>query len=216
MLSCEEAYLLGRLIRGLDARAVLGVGPIPVKGQDKTFPGGYTVYAEKCPNSRGVRRALELLGGPVLKFEDWAASLTDKKTTVGAVLVTGSYPSPWITKELTTALSRKAIVWTDILPNDSTPRADVLLPAAAWVETSGTFENARGRLQGFAVAVNPPEGARPLGQIALDLSADCSLAPRLIFNAATVRQEMGGAFISDVYHPAVGCGQQADLRYVEF
>ena len=60
MLASEEAYLLGRAIRELDGQADLAVGPVPVAGQDKTFPGNYTVRAEKAPNARGVRRALEL------------------------------------------------------------------------------------------------------------------------------------------------------------
>ena len=64
MLSCEEAYLLATLARRLDPKAVFGIGPVPVKGQDKVFPAGtketdpkaFKMYAEKAPNARGVRR----------------------------------------------------------------------------------------------------------------------------------------------------------------
>ncbi len=64
MLPCEEAYLLAKLARQLDPQAILGLGPVPTQGQDKTFPKGaaatdknaFTMYAEKAPNARGVRR----------------------------------------------------------------------------------------------------------------------------------------------------------------
>ena len=40
-------------------------------------------------------------------------------------------------------------------------RADVLLPIAAFTETSGTFVNIEGRAQSFHATVNPPADARP-------------------------------------------------------
>jgi NADH-quinone oxidoreductase subunit G len=40
-------------------------------------------------------------------------------------------------------------------------RADVLLPIAAFTETSGTFVNTEGRAQSFYATVNPPGEARP-------------------------------------------------------
>ena len=111
MLSCEEAYLLGRFVRGLDPGAVLGVGPVPVEGKDKTYPGQYTVYAEKCPNSRGVRRALELLGDEepsgVLAYDQFIVHLADAASNVAGVLLTGNYPSAWTTKELTGGIAEK-------------------------------------------------------------------------------------------------------------
>ena len=71
MLSCEDAYHLATLAKRLDPDAVLAVGPVPVRGEDKHFPKGidpsdpkaFTVYAEKAPNARGVRRVLEAIGG---------------------------------------------------------------------------------------------------------------------------------------------------------
>ena len=65
MLSCEDAWLLGELIRGIDKNAVIGVGPVPNNGKNKTFKSGFTVRGEKAPNARGVRRAL----GNVLDYE---------------------------------------------------------------------------------------------------------------------------------------------------
>lgn len=216
MLSCEEAYLLGKLVRGLDAEAVLGVGPVPVSGTDKKFPGGYTVYAEKCPNSRGVRRALESLGGgSVLKYEDFLAKVGDKAAKTAGVIVTGNYASTWTTKELTAALSKKAVILIDTLPSDLSAKPDVLLPGATWVEKAGTFENANNRLQSFEQAIPVIELAKNEGQIALDLMAACGLAAKSIYDAAKVRAEMGGIFATDVHHPAPGREENADMEYVE-
>ncbi len=219
MLSCEEAYLLGKLVRGLDPNAVLGIGPIPISGTDKKFPGGYTVYAEKCPNSRGVRRALELLtaagGGSVLKFEEFIAKVGDKATKTAGVIVTGNYGSAWTTKELTAAVAKKSLILIDTLPSDLSAKPDVLLPGATWVEKAGTFENATNRLQSFEQAIPVIELARSEGQIALDLMAACGLASRTIYDAAKVREEMGGVFTTEVHHPVAEPQEQASLEYVE-
>ena len=219
MLSCEEAYLLGRFVRGLDPGAVLGVGPIPVEGQDKTYPGGYTVYAEKCPNSRGVRRALELLDneepGGVLAYDQFVAHLADAASNVAGVLLTGNYPSAWTTKDLTGALRKKFVVLIDTLPNDLTPKADVLLPGATWAEKSGTFENVAGRLQAFAPAIPVMGLNKPEGQVALDLMATCGVAQQSVYDAEAVRLEMGGVFETDVHRPSQAARQELEMEYVE-
>jgi NADH-quinone oxidoreductase subunit G len=231
MLTCEQAYLLAQLVRGLDPQAVVGIGPIPVTGTDQTFPGGYTVTAEKCPNSRGVRRAVELppspLGrgqgeglppsspAPLLAYADFCARLADKKTAVAAVLLTGGYPTPWVTKDLTSALSKKFTILLDILPSDLSARADVLLPATTWAETAGTFENHRGVLQSFPQAIPPLEGSRPAGQIALDLQAVCGLRPTETYDAAQTREQMAGPFVTDVKHPPADRPVAQDMVYVQ-
>lgn len=215
MLPCEEAYLLGRLVRGLDGGAVLGVGPIPRVGEDKAFPGGYTVYAEKCPNSRGVRRALQLLGGEVLGVEEFIAKVGDKGSAIGGVLLTGNYPEAWTGGVLAGALSKKFTVLIDTLPNGVSAKVDVLLPGATWAEKSGTFENAGGRLQSFERAIPVLEGAKPEGQVALDLMAACGLAGPGSYDTAAVREQMGGAFTSEVHHPQGHEVREPDMQYVE-
>src|SRR5438046_10399978 len=62
-LTCEEAYLLGKFIKGLSPQARLALGPVPVLGEDDTYPKDrrgrpikpvkFTIRAEKCPNRRG-------------------------------------------------------------------------------------------------------------------------------------------------------------------
>ena len=218
MLTCEEAYALRKLARGLDPNALLIVGPIPTQGEDKTFPGGYTVYAEKCPNSRGVRRALETVAGDakqVLAYDEGLAQVGDKKSTIKAVGLTGNFPSTWTTKELTDAARGKFTVLIDTLPNDLTGKADLVLPSVTWTEKAGTFENAKGKLQAFPQAIATLEGARSEGQIALDLLAACGLADRAIFDAEVIRQNMGEPFLEGGVQPTAVHAEEADLQYVE-
>lgn len=222
MLACEEAYLLGWLVRRLDTQAILAVGPIPRQGQDKTFPGGYTIYAEKCPNSRGVRRALTIAAAqigssdrPVLSFEEFCQTLSDKTTRIAAAIITGNYPSPWVTPELSAALARKFLILLDTLPSELSAKADVLLPSVTWTEKSGTFENIRGMIQAFEQAIPPLPGARSEGQIALDLTAlleESSAAP---YDAAEIRRQMGSPFTDQVLYPPAPAPAELDMVYVE-
>ncbi len=213
MLTCEEAYLLGKLVIGLDAEAVIGIGPVPVSGQDKAFPGGYTVYAEKAPNARGVRRALGQLTESVLAYEQFLTAIEDERTS--GVLVTGNYPSAWVTPELTKALTGKFLVLIDTLPNSLTDTADVLLPGATFAEKSGTFENHAGRLQSFDQAILPIEFAKAEGQIALDLIARMGLGEPKTYDAHQTRIEMGDEFVTEVHHPSTQSRKVSDMQVVE-
>lgn len=245
MLSCEEAWLLGRFARAVDPKAILAVGPVPVSGQDRVYPPGadegkgFKVYAEKAPNARGVRRVLEAIGGggePVLSFDRLIGGM--RAGGVGAVVLTGNYPSPWATEELIEALNRatgtgagtEAGVFTiliDTLSSALVDRADVVLPGATWMEKAGTFENARGMLQAFEHAIPVIELAKAEGQIALDLvAALAEPAPGTpsaragIFNAAEARRQMAAtlgleAFATGVSMVKAEGKQEADMAVVE-
>jgi len=212
MLSCEDAAELTWLAKALDGDAVIGVGPIPRVGEDKTFPGGYTIYAEKAPNARGVRRAVERITGEApLDYETWLQRLN----SVEAVLLTGNYPSAWATDELAHALDGKGTVLIDTLPNRLTDRVDIVLPAATWAEKTGTFENANNRLQRFDRALQPFEFVRPEGQVARDLLAAAGKAEPRRHDPATVREQLGGAFVTDVHPPTQREDREPDMQYVE-
>ena len=189
MLSCEEAFLLGRLAQELDPSARFAVGPVPVRGQDKVFPAGaaetdkkaFKMYAEKAPNARGVRRVLAALSGgrAPMEYADAlrAMGLGTGGSDIGAVVLTGNYPSEWATSELCDALGGKFVVLIDTLAGRLVEKADVVLPGATWLEKSGTFENARGALQAFEQAVPVIELAKSEGQLVLDLLAEAQRVP---------------------------------------
>lgn len=226
MLTCEDAYLLAKLAKQLDENTVFAIGPVPIEGEDKTFPGGYTVHAEKAPNARGVRRVLEAMtGSPVDSFEQIAPRIGGGKE-FGALLLTGNYPSEWVTEGFANevASSGAFTVLFDTLPSRLSESVDVLLPGATWAEKAGTFENAHGRLQAFEQAIPVVQGARSEGQIALDLMQELATGSATgapMANAAETRREMAGVsglemFVSEALHlPSVGAKQDADMEVVE-
>ncbi|MCC7205164.1 MAG: hypothetical protein IT441_08800, partial [Phycisphaeraceae bacterium] len=221
MLASEEAYLLAKTIRAIDPQATLAIGPVPTAGQDKTFPGGYTTYAEKCPNRRGVRRALELVAGSpeaVLDIDAFTAALSDKASKTQGVLLTGNYPSPWATKDFVKALGKRFTILLDTLPTDLSPKVNLLLPSVTWAEKAGCFENAKGLIQAFEQAIPAIEFGRPEGQIALDLLAAAGLAAPQRYDAQATRQQMGAPF-AEVALPSSRhdheAHQEPALQYVE-
>ncbi|MEM7680829.1 MAG: molybdopterin-dependent oxidoreductase [Planctomycetota bacterium] len=213
MLSCEDAYLLGKLIVAIDPDAPLCVGPVPRKGEDRTYPGGYTTYAEKAPNARGVRRALELLTEEVHDYEGFLSSAQGAR----AVLLTGNYPSRWAEPALLDALQGKRVVLIDTLASDLVDSAEVLLPGATWVEKAGSFENVQNKLQHFERAIRPIEHCKAEGAIALELMRKAGLSTPngvAVYDAEAVRREMGDAFVTDIEHPAESDVMWSDAQYV--
>ncbi|HWB18765.1 MAG TPA: molybdopterin-dependent oxidoreductase [Phycisphaerales bacterium] len=222
MLSCEDAYLLVTAILQHDPHAVLGVGPIPTVGKDKTFKDGFTMLAEKAPNARGVRRVLEKFSRNVMDFDAFAKALkTD--SAIDGVLITGNYPSQWVVPSFVEALEahkNRFVVLIDTLETALTSKADVVLPGATWMEKAGTFENHKGRLQSFERAIEPIDFCKSESQIALDLIAQCNSSQAARFNAANTRQFMADNhglvdFTTKVHQPS-GLGEiESDMQLVE-
>jgi NADH-quinone oxidoreductase subunit G len=194
MMACEEAFLLGQLIRSIDPRAVLIAGPAAKAESDevfKHFESGketFRIQAEKVPNAAGIKRVMDLLGGPQARFDELAAGGEAIKKLKGGWIV-GGYLSKWLPATLPAALRSGFRVIQDILPNAITDNADVVLPAAAWAEKDGCWENYAGKIQAFAAAVAPPEGARREGDVYYKL-----LGRTGMYNADEVRAEMGPDF----------------------
>ncbi len=219
MLGCEDAWHLARLVKSIDPDAVLALGPVPIDGEDKTFPGGYTLRAEKAPNARGVRRVLESFGDEILDataFEELLASGGGP----ASVLLTGNYPSAWVTESLEGALGDRFVVLLDTMPNRLEERADVFLPAATWMEKSGTFENVDGRLQAFERAIEPVDYCKSEAQIALDLLAGLDGSKPEWFNAVMTRQQMAiepalKMFLDEVHLPEVTAPVESDMEMIE-
>jgi NADH-quinone oxidoreductase subunit G len=188
MISCEDAWLLGQLVRSIDASAIIGIGPVQTNGEDKTFPSGFTVRAEKAPNVRGIRRAL----GDSLAYDDWKNQMSNADT----VVVTGNYPEQWQTPEISDS---QTLILIDTLLNDLTDRCDVFLPGATWAEKAGTFENCNNVLQTFERAIQPLGDSQAEGQIAMNLQAIVDDMETTMFNAATVRRRMADAGVAGMH-----------------
>jgi NADH-quinone oxidoreductase subunit G len=196
-LTCEEAYLLARFFKDLSGQVRLFLGPVPVRGEDDTYPKDrrgrplqpvkFTIRAEKCPNRRGVEEVLRHFQGDVSPFAE-VLRLAGAGEVRALYLTAGYSPvaGPWVTEEQAAALARvPLLVVQDMFPSPVSARAKYVLPASAFAEKDGTFVNHAGLAQEIHWAVRPPCGARTDGQIFLDL-----LERRGLVHAPTLRKEL--------------------------
>jgi NADH-quinone oxidoreductase subunit G len=193
MMANEEAWLLATWIRSVDPQALLVLGPVPTSGQDETFANPangkqtFVIKAEKVPNAAGIRRIIAQLGGPSATWDDLVANTMPELKKLKGGWIVGGYLSNWQGEK--SPLPRGFKVVQDTLESALSNSADVLLPAAAWAEKDGTWENYQGKIQAFSAAVAPPDGAKREGDVYYALLGRSGL-----YSADVVRQEMGWAF----------------------
>ena len=181
MMSCEEAWLLARFIRSAAPKATFVLGHVPIEGEDKTFPKGFVIKAEKCPNRRGVEQIMAHLGGSTMSFDELVTAAGAGKFTTAYVV--GGYPREWITEQQARALSKiETLVVHDLFPSPLDAHAAVQIPSASFAERAGSFVNCDGLLQPFERAITPLEGVKPDGQFFYELAGESGL-----FRAETVR-----------------------------
>jgi len=145
----EELWLLAQLKARLGAQS----DSVPRIGQgDKLL-----VNADKNPNSLGARLTGIAADPPGSNLARIADAIRDG--SVRTLIVFGEdVTKHGIGVDLLGKL--ETLIVSDILPNDTTERAHFLLPGCAPAEKRGTFTNAKGRIQKFMKAVEPPGDAR--------------------------------------------------------
>lgn len=191
MLASEEAYLVGQYIRSIDPQAVLVLGPVPKAPADEVYSHYITkketfrVQAEKVPNRRGVERVMEKLAGPTMPWDEFAGAKAPAALKAG--WVTAGYHSDWLGGQVPAVLKKGFRVVQDLLSNALTNVADVVLPAAAWVEKDGSWENWQNKIQAFTQAFPSRQGAMAEGAVAAKLLGRT-------YDAVAIRQELGGDF----------------------
>jgi len=183
--SCEENHLLIQFIRKLAPEAVLVCGPVPSRGSEERFKCGFTIKPEKVPNRRGVEMLIADAGGRSLSIRQFAAACRDGK--IRAAYVLGGYnDNCWQNEELLDAMEKLSLlIVQDILPSRLSELADIVLPAAAWAETDGSFVNCDGIAQAFNAAIAPPQQAKRGGDIFYQL-----LERDELFSADDVRRQI--------------------------
>ncbi|MBM4069984.1 MAG: 2Fe-2S iron-sulfur cluster binding domain-containing protein [Planctomycetes bacterium] len=196
-LTCEEAYLLARLMKGLSPDARLYLGHVPVHGEDDRYPKDrkgrpiepvkFTIRAEKCPNRRGVEAILRHFDGEVRDFGQALHAAGEGR--IKALYLTAGY-SPragaWITAEQTKNLQAvPLLIVQDLLATPASALAHYVLPAASFAEKDGTFVNHAGLAQAIRWAVRPAQTERTDGQVFLDL-----LERRGLVHTPTLRKEL--------------------------
>ncbi len=196
-LTCEEAYLFAKFLKGLSGQVRLALGPVPVVGEDDTYPKDrrgrpvqpvkFTIRAEKCPNRRGVEEVLRHFQGDVIGFDEVVRSAGAGQ--LQALYVAAGYPprpGGWVNAEQAGALGRvPLLVVQDILPSPALEAARYVLPASSFAEKDGTFVNHAGLAQALHWAATPPENGRTDGQRFLDL-----LERRGLWHAPSLRKEL--------------------------
>ena len=196
-LTCEEAFLLARFLKGLSGQVRLALGPVPVVGADDTYPKDrrgnptssvkFTIRAEKCPNRRGVEEVLRHFQGEVVSFDDVVRS-AESGQLQAAYLAAGYPPRPdgWISAAQAASMQKvPLLVLHDLLPSPLSGHAKYLIPAGAWAEKDGTFVNHSGLAQAIHWAVTPTGECRADGQVFLDL-----LERRGLTHIPTLRKEL--------------------------
>src|SRR5262249_14835354 len=196
-LTCEEAYLLAKWLKGLSRSVRLALGRVPVVGEDDNYPKDwrgkpmepvkFTIRAEKCRNRRGVEAILKHFQGEVIRLDDilWQAG----EGKVRALYLAAGMPprsGGWITEEQATGLQKvPLLVCQDLFASSASNAAHYVVPAAAWAEKDGTFVNHAGLAQAIRWGVTPTGEVRTDGQVFLDLMGRAGLV-----HAATLRKEL--------------------------
>ncbi|MFO0877242.1 MAG: molybdopterin-dependent oxidoreductase [Gemmataceae bacterium] len=198
-LTCEEAYLLAKYAKGLSKAVQLALGPVPVVGEDDTYPKDrkgrpvqpvkFTIRAEKCPNRKGVEKVLQHFQGQVTPFTDIVKKAGEGKLQL--VYLAASYPPRepgWISAEQASSLRKvNTVILQDLLPSPASEVAQVIIPGGAFAEKEGTFVNHAGLAQALHWAITPTGECRTDGQVFLDL-----MERKGLVRAAALRKELAG------------------------
>ncbi|MFL5340465.1 MAG: molybdopterin-dependent oxidoreductase [Gemmataceae bacterium] len=195
-LTVEEAFLLAKFLKGLSPDVRLALGPVPVVGEDDTYPkdrkgrpvepAKFTIRAEKCPNRRGVDEILKQFQGAVIPFANVVKDAAEGRVT--AAFVAAGYPPdlPTFDEAAVTALAKvETLIVQALFASPLTNAAKYVLPATTFAEKDGIFVNHANLAQATRRAARPPQEARTEGQIYLDL-----LDRRGLIQAAAVRKEL--------------------------
>jgi NADH-quinone oxidoreductase subunit G len=158
-LTNEELFLAKSLASSL---GIQSHDVLPRVGE----PDGILIPADRNPNTRGAQ-TLGITGTtPGSSLESLVTGVRTGK--IKALISLGEdLTKCGLSAEALSGLD--ALVVTDILPNHTTPKATVLLPAAGWAEKRGSMINIHGRLQRLNKAVDAPGEAREDWEILRDL-----------------------------------------------
>jgi NADH-quinone oxidoreductase subunit G len=154
----EELWLLGKLKAKLGAIS----DSIARMGEaDKLL-----VNADKNPNTNGARLTGICAAEMGASLPKIASGIKNGKITT--LIVFGEdVTKQGIGVDLLGKL--ETLIVSDILPNATTRLAHYVLPGCTHAEKRGTFTNAKGRVQKFMKAVEPPGDARPEWEFLRDL-----------------------------------------------
>jgi NADH-quinone oxidoreductase subunit G len=184
MLTVEEAWMLCAVSRSIDPEAYLALGHVPVAGDDETFPGGFTIRGEKCPNRKGVEEVLAVFGAAGNDWNGLLAHVAEGRST--AAWITAAYPQPWIDEAVAGRFAQlSCLVVQDLFESPLSRIATWRLPAAGFAERAGTWVNLAHHAQSFRQAIRPPAGVWPEGRLFWNM-----LGRRGLYDPVAVRRQL--------------------------
>jgi NADH-quinone oxidoreductase subunit G len=155
----EELWLTRQLARIL---AVETIDIVPRRG-----PGDNILLSEdRNPNTNGARLILGSSSEPGAKLIAIADAVKSGRIKALVILKENAMHLGLPVEKLA---ELRALVVMNILPNDATENATVVLPACGFAEKRGSMVNGKGRLQRLSQAVRPPGNARDDWEILRDL-----------------------------------------------
>jgi NADH-quinone oxidoreductase subunit G len=184
MLTVEEAWMLCAVAKSIDPEAFLALGFVPTQGADESFPGGFTIRAEKCPNRKGVEEVLAVYAAGGRSWDDLVAHVAAGKAD--AAWITAGYPGPWIDTAAADAFADlEQLVVQDLFDSPLMRLATWRLPATGFAERAGTWVNVAHHAQAFRQAIRPPAGVWPEGRLFWNM-----LGRRGLYDPVAVRQQV--------------------------
>src|SRR5262249_6524431 len=144
-LTCEEAFLLAKFLKGLSKNVRLALGPAAVIGADDTYPKDrrgkpaqpvkFTIRAEKCPNRRGVEEILKHFEGRVRSFADVVAAASEGKLKTAFIALSAPPDRCGLSDQDAAALAKiETLIVQDFFSSALTNTAKYVLPATAFSE----------------------------------------------------------------------------------
>jgi NADH-quinone oxidoreductase subunit G len=155
----EELWLTRQLARTL---AIDTIDIVPRRG-----PGDDILLSEdRNPNANGARLILGSSSEPGAKLMSIADAVRSGRIKALVILKENAMHLGLPVEKLA---ELRALVVMNVLPNDATKNATVVLPACGFAEKRGSMVNGKGRLQRLNHAVRPPGNARDDWEILRDL-----------------------------------------------
>jgi NADH-quinone oxidoreductase subunit G len=180
-LTNEALFAVKRnLVDGARMEVIVPIHSGPARRM-KNGHGKWVSSSDAHPNSSGVRNlGLATVDGATLE-----AYLRDGD---GPFLILDAHAHPWLESEAAAAAVKDR--WVAVLARTRTPLVDaaaMVLPAASWAETEGTYTSSTGHVQLAKRAMSPKAQARPVWDVVFELALALSLeqarkvSPRILF-----------------------------------
>ena len=156
----EESFLLGQLARDIWKTGRIALCNRADPGGDRCFGDGFTIRADRAPNTRGAGEIAVQLGLEFTAAQDMWRDMAAGR--VRAAFAVAGARGETLAREEREALSQvEFLVVLGTVESELSRLAAVVLPGATAFEKEGTFTNVDGRVQRIRAAVTPPGLARP-------------------------------------------------------